>query len=308
MDKINDIHTAKHTIEKAIFQTIAYFDIFNFPLTISELHTYNSINISKEELLHYVQQLITSKQIQEERGYYFFSEKSNSCVDNRITNEKHLAQRLQKIQWYAKLVSKFPFVEAAFISGSVSKGILTKDGDVDYFIVAKANRIWLCRSLLVLFKKIFLLNSKKYFCINYFIDTNNLLIPDKNIFVATEVKSLQPIYDSALYNTFIQNNNWINEFFPNTTLQKQTLLQKPIHKPIISKLIEKVCQNSLGEKLDNFFFKTTLKVWQKKFAHFHKEEFDINMRSYKNVSKHHPQGFQYKVLEELKMRMTKFDK
>jgi hypothetical protein len=53
---------------------------------------------------------------------------------------------------------------------------------------------------------------------------------------------------------------------------------------------------SLGDFADKQLFKLTLSIWQKKFKHFNKTDFDLNMRSRKNVSKHHPSGFQQKVL------------
>ena len=60
---------------------------------------------------------------------------------------------------------------------------------------------------------------------------------------------------------------------------------------------EKILHGKLGEWLDTWCFKITLRHWKKKFSHFDESEFDLNMRSRKNVSKHHPQGFQNKVME-----------
>ena len=43
--------------------------------------------------------------------------------------------------------------------------------------------------------------------------------------------------------------------------------------------------------------------WKRKFPHFDESDFDLNMRTRKNVSKHHPQGFQQKVLDALEVKM-----
>ena len=58
-----------------------------------------------------------------------------------------------------------------------------------------------------------------------------------------------------------------------------------------------------GDKLDNYFFKLTLKRWKKKFSHFNEEDFDLNMRTRKNVSKHHPRGYQHKVLSSFELKI-----
>ncbi len=89
-----------------------------------------------------------------------------------------------------------------------------EDGDIDFFIITKADRLWICRTLLVLYKKVFLLNSRKYFCVNYFVDENNLKIKDKNMFTAIEVKHLLSVYNPELIGHFKEINNWTNEFIP----------------------------------------------------------------------------------------------
>jgi len=55
-------------------------------------------------------------------------------------------------------------------------------------------------------------------------------------------------------------------------------------------------------------FSLTLSIWQKKFKHFNKTDFDLNMRSRKNVSKHHPSGFQQKVLTQWALNKENYSK
>ena len=138
-----------------------------------------------------------------------------SIIQNRKINEERAKKSDKKIKQYSKLICSFPFVENVCISGSLSKGILTADGDIDYFIICQPNRLWLCRTLLILYKKIFLLNSKKYFCVNYFIDTDTFVIPDKNIYTATEIATLIPINNISLFNRFVNENLWVYKQFPN---------------------------------------------------------------------------------------------
>src|SRR4029453_8923510 len=97
------------------------------------------------------------------------------------------------------LIASFPYVRCVCISGSLSKKYFDDTTDIDFFVITKPGRLWVCRTFLILFKKLFLLNSKKYFCINYFIDSDNLEIPDQNIFTATELTTLIPMHDYELY-------------------------------------------------------------------------------------------------------------
>ena len=44
--------------------------------------------------------------------------------------------------------------------------------------------------------------------------------------------------------------------------------------------------------------KITLNRWKNKFGNMTKQDFDIAMKSSRNISKHHPSNFQKKVLSE----------
>jgi hypothetical protein len=76
---------------------------------------------------------------------------------------------------------------------------------------------------------------------------------------------------------------------------------------VIKALSEFILKGWLGEKADTFFYKLFVWRWKNKFKHLDAGTFDINFRSRRNVSKHHPQGFQIKVLSEYEQRIKKFE-
>ncbi len=195
----------------------------------------------------------------------------------------------------SKLIAKFPFVESISISGSLSKNYMEADSDIDFFIITKPKRLWLCRGLLVVFKKLFLFNSRKHFCINYYVDSNNLLIADQNIFTATEIVHLIPTYNGDLFLEFLKQNAWSKIYYPNKNAPK--LFGIPRVKSSVRVFLEWMINGTVGEWLDGFFFRITLNRWKKKFGHFNEDEFDLNLRSRKNISKHHPRGYQKVVLD-----------
>ncbi|MGL5891837.1 MAG: nucleotidyltransferase domain-containing protein, partial [Bacteroidia bacterium] len=185
-----------------------------------------------------------------------------------------------------------------------SKGVLDRYGDVDYFIIANPGRLWLARTMIILFKKIFLLNSRRYFCINYLIDNQSLEIPDKNIFTATEVLTLLPMAGSDTYKQFASQNQWAKSFIPNRNFKNTDNIRPVVKKGIISKFVQYVLNGKLGDGLDNFCFNITQKRWEKKFPQLSTEEFELNLRSRKNVSKHHPRGFQFRVLSSYRQKLN----
>jgi hypothetical protein len=283
------------SFESAVVQCLLYFDTFSYPLTIDEVKNFCSARFDRDAELKNTLDLLLHKNLIKQKEIFYFVNSDESCIERRLKGNKMAEQVMPKAIKYGKFIAQFPFVETVCISGSLSKNYFDEKGDVDFFIITKAQRLWLCRSLLVGFKKIFLLNSRKYFCVNYFVGNDNLSIPDRNIFTATEIASLIPIGNFDGFTNFIEHNQWMYDQLPNFNLNKKKT-DTCLKVSSIKKLSEKLLSSRLGEFADKQLFKLTLNIWQKKFNHFNKTDFDLNMRSRKNVSKHHPSGFQQKVL------------
>jgi hypothetical protein len=66
-----------------------------------------------------------------------------------------------------------------------------------------------------MYKRLFLKGSHKHFCVNYFIDEDHLEIEEKNLFTATELATVLPLYGSQQYTKLIKTNRWLKSFFPN---------------------------------------------------------------------------------------------
>lgn len=291
----------------AMYSCICYFDVFRYPVKPNQILDFANFKTTQSQVNLILNELVELKLISEANGFYFLEKANSDFIVKRSDSEKRFLKKEKVIKRYASFISRFPFVEAVCISGSCSKGLLEEDGDIDYFIITSPNKLWLCRSILIAFKKVFLFNSKKYFCVNYLVDSNNLEIPDKNIFVATEVRTLVPITNKALFEKFLLSNNWTNDFLPNKQVYDSAFLKEKKATKYFFKLIELMFGGKLGDKLDKKCFDLTLSSWQKKFPNFSKEDFDLNLRSRKNVSKHHPRGYQKKVLSELSNRLEKIN-
>jgi len=294
-------------LSNAILRTLLYFDIFQCPLTIEEVSTYCSCSASIEEILRQLETLMKHNYVKQSGVYYVIDEKDALIRIKKKTEGNKKAEKLLKIaNRFSRFISFFPFVRGICLSGSLSKGYADGKSDIDYFIITKPGRLWLCRILLIAFKKIFLFNSHKYFCVNYFVDTDNLEIPDKNIFTAIELTSVIPTYNGILYEQLMERNGWTGTYCPNFSLKD--IEQIPMeNRSVIKKVIENILSGKMGDRLDEKFFRLTLSQWKRKFKDFDEEQFDLRLRSRKNVSKHHPLGFQEKVLKSLEDKIKDFE-
>jgi hypothetical protein len=288
---------------KFIFEPLVYFSIFSFPLTLEEIYLFNQSSKSKFEIENTLN-ILVSKSLIFKTGRFFQLEENLNQINNRLLEEKRFEKNKYKIKRIAGLIACFPYVESICLSGSLSKGIWGKDTDIDFFIITKKNNLWLCRTLLILFKKIFLFNSKKNFCINYLISNDNLLIPDKNIFTSIEISTLQNLYGERTFYLFMKENQWYKSFLPNS-IQKEPWKLKP-HNNLFSKLITTILSPRLANSMDTFLLNKTLYWWKKKFANTNSTTFNLDFRSLKSSSKHHPRSFQKVVLEKYESNLKTF--
>ena len=280
-----------------ILKPLLYFSIFNHPLKEEEVYQYSphrELRVVHEEL-----KTALSKGIIEKTEDFYHTHLSSDCIEKRKKGNQNAAIALIKAKKRAQFISRyFPFVEGIAISGSLSKGYFDKNSDVDYFIITKPNHLWTCRTFLILFKKIFLLNSRKYFCMNYFITSEYLEIEEKNIFTATEIATLIPLYGDTIFKDFFETNQWYKDFIPNKKTNIETVL--PLNKNSFTRFSEKTFTSSLGKIVEKTAFKTTLFFWKKKFKHkMQPEDFELAFKSSKKVSKHHPSNFQKSVIDTL---------
>ncbi|MFN3939083.1 MAG: hypothetical protein ACK4IY_00760, partial [Chitinophagales bacterium] len=229
-----------------------------------------------------------------------------SIIERRQNGNKSAADILNKVINRSRFIHAFPFVRSVNISGSLSKNYFDAESDIDFFIIAHPNRMWLCRTLLTVYKKLFLLNSRKYFCINYFIDTEAMEIPDKNIFTATEIITLKNMTGESVYHAFMQKNKWVTNYYPNFSAEQHFIIAEK-EKFTVKTLTEKILNNRIGNWLDNFCLHITLYFWKRKFKELSLAEFETNLRSRKHVSKHHPKGFQFKVLVAFDKKCRAFE-
>lgn len=286
----------KEDLKREIINNLIYGEIFKHPLNCDELSKYSSCNVDdlSESFDDVLNELVNEELIKHEDGLYFIFN-DNDKVSRRKEGSENANKLMPKALKVAKFIYKFPYVKGVGISGSMSKGVLFDDGDIDFFIITKSGRLWVARTLLILYKKLILRNSREYFCVNYFVDTNNLEIQEKNKFTAMEIMTLIPA-EGSYFNDFMSDNKWVKAFHYQFDTHKKDIKNTP--KPLWSIVLTKILDTRLGEWVDELFMKITLKRWKQKFGSFDEGKFELAMKTRKYVSKHHPNDFQSKVLSK----------
>lgn len=292
--------------QRAIVRTLLYFDVFAHPLREEEIAQFSSVPAHTLSTLQEDLRVLCADGIVNKAGPYFGFGDVAAHVRQRTEENARAQERMHKAHRMSRLIGRFPFVRAVMLSGSISKGRMAVDGDIDYFVITEPDRLWVARTLLILFKKVFLLNSRRDFCVNYFIDTAHLAIEDRNIFTATELLTLVPTFNAPLCSAFFEANPWAQDMLPNANVP-DTSTASHAHGPV-KRVAERMLKNGLGDEVDEWLMLRTLRHWRHKFAYMENVRFNSAMRTRRYVSKHHPRDFQNRVMVAYQQRIAAFER
>jgi hypothetical protein len=292
--------------ELTILKTLAYFDIFDYPLSEKEIKNFLSTSLTDEEFRLAIHRLVSGKTIFKIAEFYSLHDNLRKA-EKRLQGNRRAEKLLSKAVKIGAFLHKFPYVRAVAVSGSLSKGYADEKADIDFFIITKTNRLWIARTILHLFKKLtFLSGSQDLYCMNYFIDEAALEIREKNIYTATEVVTLFPVSGFAAADKFFEMNSWVREWLPD--YKPDNNLKLPEKNPFYKKFSEWLFDNRMSDWLDDFLFKWTSSRWEKKEKRGQKNSNGrvMNLITNKHFSKSNPEAFQEKIVELYETRAKEY--
>jgi predicted nucleotidyltransferase len=197
----------------------------------------------------------------------------------------------------SRILIQFPYVRGVAVSGSLSKNYADENSDIDLFIITTANRLWIARTMMHLFKKLtFLVNKQNFFCMNYYIDEQGLEIIEKNIYTATEIVTLIPMEGTCKFDDFFAANAWTANYLPNALTQISTSHDRTASW--FKRFIELMLNNRLGDHIDNKLRNITAKRWKKKTQQnkLNMRGVVMSMKANKHYSKPDPLSYQNKLI------------
>ena len=222
-----------NNLEKSILKTIAFGDIFNYPLTTTEIYKwlfkpekikgqYPSLFAIRNTLKN---SEIIKEKISQKEGFYYMKGR-RSIIYLRKQNNNLAESKFSRIVSLIKIYRFIPFVRMIAVCNSLAISNANENSDIDLFIIAKKDKIWLARFFTVILVKFFDLRprkdkSKDTFCLSFFIDEDylnikNIILNNNDIYLPHWIQQLVPIYNpDYLYEKFMKANEWYKEYLPN---------------------------------------------------------------------------------------------
>ena len=288
-----------------ILKTLVYFDIFHYPLLKEELARFHGKICTPGEIETELQSLLRENRVFYIDGFYSLHSDIKLAAKRRRANKLAAGQMVTALK-ASKILSGFPFVRGLAISGSLSKNYGTEEADIDFFIITAANRLWVARTIMHCYKKLmFLTGRQNWFCMNYYVDEAEPEIAEKNVYTATEIITLIPMFGKKALEHFMMANSWARNYFP---LHPGMVATTPeLKKGFSGRIIEKIFSGWPGNLLDNALMKITDKRWAKKEHRQKKNEKGIRMGMSvsKHVSKPNPLFFQNMIVKQYQDRVNR---
>ncbi len=284
----------------AALNALQYYSLFHYPLTAKEIYGNLPVKSSRTCLDAALDELEATKRIYRYEEFYCLERDVKRLVGKRKEANSLAQKKLLQAAKAGRFIALFPFVRFVGISGSLSKGYANAKSDFDFFVVTRDDRLWICRTLLHLFKKLtFLFGQQHKFCMNYFIDLHNLEIEEQNRFTAIELSSLIPVSGHNSYIKLMEANEWVDDFLPNGFAGfNKVPVNIGDNNSIPKRATEFLFDNLFPGKLNTMLMTLTDRKWRRKWTreNFPMDQYDVAFKTTLHVSKNHPANHQQRVL------------
>ncbi len=257
----------KINLKKAILKTLAYSDIFNYPLTKTQIWRFliTKQKITKPSFLKELNG--AQKYLSYKKGLYCLKGREE-IIEKRLQKEKNNNQKLVLGQKMSKILAIIPSVSFIGISGGLALKNASEDDDIDLFIIVKKNSLWQTRLIIIFLLEAFGVrrgrkskNVKNKICPNMILTETALHLPGikKDLFTAHELVQLLPIVNRhQIYEEFLAQNDWVKKYLPNGMGVKRHIKSVTRQKPICFRLNLLISLNifeSLTKKLQLYLIK-----------------------------------------------------
>lgn len=208
-------------------KTLAYFDLFNYPLTKEELYDF----LWQPPAVSYADFLLENRHapaglaITSKFGYFFLAGKEKN-IELRRKRLVVSELKLKIARKAAKKLRSVPFLKAIFVCNSVGFEQAADASDIDFFIITDPGRIWIARFfanfILLLFGlRVTAKSAKNKICLSFFADSEHLDMSrvktiEDDVYLVYWLCRLFPLYDpDNFFAKLSEANKWMKQFTPN---------------------------------------------------------------------------------------------
>ena len=247
-------------IERAVLRTVAYGDVFEYPLRDSEVHRYlHGVRATAEATAAALARCSTPGGALTHRNGYYTLRGRDGLVDVRRARAVHAGRLWPAAVRYGRAIAGLPFVRMVAVTGSLAWDNIDNAGDIDYLIVTEPDHLWMCRWLVAAVGRVVRLRGA-VLCPNYLVSSRALLLAEPNLYGAYELVRMTPIVGRSMYRRLRFANAWAADYLPNAieTPCAPDVQARPGHGignrviARLKRLAERALRSSAGTALERY--------------------------------------------------------
>jgi len=211
--------------------TVLYADIFDYPLTVKELHRWMIGDASSKNARNAPVERHKIK-----GKTYIVAKKRKHIIARRKECMVHAPKKWSAARRVIRLFAWIPTVHLIGVTGGLAVGNASIEDDIDVFIVTSSRALWATRCMVTIMSDIVGIRRRpketsvaNKICLNMFMTQDALALPraDRDLFAAHEVLQMVPMWERfGTYRRFLSSNRWVREFLPNAWKQASVEAQK----------------------------------------------------------------------------------
>lgn len=216
-------------LEAAILRTVAYFDLFAYPLTAWEVWKWGWGEAKEPYSYRAVEQALDSSDVLQEKiacqsGFVFLKGRGE-LVATRQERYRLALRKFKKAKSFTRVLAQLPFVRAVAVCNSLGTANARAESDIDLFIITKPGHVWTTRLLAAGYAQLRKLRPQvgdraDKVCLSFFLTVDALNLADirktDDPYLTMWLATLAPLYDPhGLLPSLWSANPWLANALPN---------------------------------------------------------------------------------------------
>ncbi len=241
-----------HALPTAVWQTVVYGDLFEYPLTASEIQRYLvGVAATAAQVQQALAEQVRAGSLGARQGYYFLSGRE-ALVETRRRRGQVAAARWPGALRYGLHIAGLPWVRMVTVTGALAVDNVEPEADIDFLIVTEPGRLWLCRLSVIALVRL-AARRGDLVCPNYFLSRRALTLWERNLFTARELAQMVPLAGMEVYHEMRNLNQWAECFLPNAAGAPPAGVRAAASpRPALSRLSEAALGRGMGEWADGW--------------------------------------------------------
>jgi hypothetical protein len=256
-------------MDRAVLSTVAYGDVFEFPMRDDEVHRYlHGVHASPAATAAALARCSSADGALSRRDGYYTLRGREGLVAARRERLVRASALWSDALRYGRVIAGLPFVRLVAVTGSLAWENVPPASDIDYLIVTDPDHLWVCRWLVALVRRTARLRGVRL-CPNYMVTTRALTVARRDLFDAYELCSMRPIAGVETYRALRRANLWTADHLPNAADEPDSSHRLASWRGTLSRVGEAVLRSRLGVALERYEMRYRLrKIRSHRMRHF----------------------------------------